>query len=51
VKNIFIENFKKGDEVGASVAIYYDGNLVVDLYGGYADLESGRVYDENTLQH
>ncbi|CAG8438195.1 5663_t:CDS:2 [Scutellospora calospora] len=50
VKKAFIKNFENGYEIGSSVAVYYDGNLVVDLQGGYADLEAKRKYDNNTLQ-
>ncbi|CAG8644586.1 21029_t:CDS:2, partial [Dentiscutata erythropus] len=49
-KKVFIKNFKNGDEVGASVAAYYNGKLVVDLQGGYSDREAKRKYDEDTLQ-
>ncbi|CAG8693696.1 4239_t:CDS:2, partial [Cetraspora pellucida] len=50
VKKAFITNFENGDEVGSSVAVYYNGKLVVDIQGGYADLETMREFDNNTLQ-
>ncbi|CAG8467373.1 10714_t:CDS:2 [Cetraspora pellucida] len=50
VEKTFIKNFENGYEVGANVAAYYNGKLVVDLHGGYADLETMREYDNNTLQ-
>ncbi|CAG8829671.1 4025_t:CDS:2, partial [Gigaspora margarita] len=50
VKKAFIKNFEDGGEVGSSVAAYYNGKLVVDLYGGYADLETMREYNKDTLQ-
>ncbi|RIB03586.1 beta-lactamase/transpeptidase-like protein [Gigaspora rosea] len=50
VKKAFIKNFEDGSEVGSSVAVYYNGKLVVDLYGGYADLEAMREYNKDTLQ-
>ncbi|KAF0540869.1 beta-lactamase/transpeptidase-like protein [Gigaspora margarita] len=50
VKKAFIKNFEDGGEVGSSVAAYYNGKLVVDLYGGYADLETMREYNTDTLQ-
>ncbi|CAG8478938.1 15001_t:CDS:2 [Dentiscutata heterogama] len=49
-KKAFVKNFENGNEVGASVAAYYNGKLVVDLQGGYADREAKRKYDEDTLQ-
>ncbi|MCC7018020.1 MAG: hypothetical protein IT564_12570, partial [Rhodospirillales bacterium] len=33
----FAENFDKGLDVGASVAVTVDGELVVDLWGGHVD--------------
>ncbi|KAF0540864.1 beta-lactamase/transpeptidase-like protein [Gigaspora margarita] len=50
VKKAFIKNFEAGGEVGSSIAAYYNGELVVDLQGGYADLEIKREYDKDTLQ-
>ncbi|CAG8451629.1 7481_t:CDS:2 [Cetraspora pellucida] len=50
VEKTFIKNFENGYEVGSNVAAYYNGKLVVDLHGGYADLETMREYDNNTLQ-
>lgn len=39
----FRESFRRGDEQGAAFAVYYKGQLVVDLWGGFADFESGRL--------
>ncbi|KAF0540867.1 beta-lactamase/transpeptidase-like protein [Gigaspora margarita] len=50
VKKIFTGHFENGGEVGSSVATYYNGKLVVDLHGGYADLETMREYNMDTLQ-
>ncbi|KAF0540870.1 beta-lactamase/transpeptidase-like protein [Gigaspora margarita] len=50
VKKIFTSHFENGGEVGSSVAAYYNGKLVVDLHGGYADLETMREYNKDTLQ-
>ncbi|RIB19176.1 beta-lactamase/transpeptidase-like protein [Gigaspora rosea] len=50
VKKIFEENIKNGLDVGAGVSVYYDNKLVVDLQGGIANLETGKVYDSETLQ-
>lgn len=36
-------------EVGASCAVVIDGDLVVDLWGGYADAKEGRVWQKDTL--
>jgi CubicO group peptidase (beta-lactamase class C family) len=37
------------DDVGASVAVYLDGEPVVDLWGGYADLERTRAWERDTI--
>ncbi len=37
VRDAFEKNFTDGDEVGAAVAVWVDGDLVVNLWGGYAD--------------
>ncbi|MDT5069849.1 MAG: hypothetical protein QOK02_6004, partial [Mycobacterium sp.] len=34
VADAFVENFRRGSEMGAGCAVYHDGRLVVDLYGG-----------------
>jgi CubicO group peptidase (beta-lactamase class C family) len=49
VRDAFVANFDKGTEVGASFAAYHRGQKVVDLWGGVADLETGRPWRENTL--
>ncbi len=48
VADAFRDNFLERGEVGASVAIYLDGELVVDLAGGDADGPS-RLFGANTL--
>ena len=37
VQEAFVNNFKKGKETGAAVAIVLAGQVVVDLWAGYAD--------------
>uniref|UniRef100_A0A8R1IA76 Beta-lactamase domain-containing protein n=1 Tax=Caenorhabditis japonica TaxID=281687 RepID=A0A8R1IA76_CAEJA len=42
-------NFGQGEErEGAAFAVYYKGREVVNLYGGYADKESGRKWQQDT---
>lgn len=36
-------------DVGAACAVMVEGDLVVDLWGGYADVTEDRVWQENTL--
>ncbi|CAG8689678.1 24812_t:CDS:2 [Dentiscutata erythropus] len=50
VKEIFEKNIESGEEVGASVTVYYQDEVVVDLTGGIANIETGRIYDKDTLQ-
>lgn len=50
VKEAFEANFARGDEIGAAVAVYKDGEKVVDLWGGLADEDSGRAWAEDTMQ-
>ena len=38
-----------GDDLGASIAITIDGEMVVDLWGGFADQDHSRPWEENTL--
>ena len=34
VREAFVANFEQNQELGAAVAVYYRGKLVVDLAGG-----------------
>ena len=49
VRDAFEANFTKGLEIGASFSAYYRGQKVVDLWGGTADVATGRAWDERTL--
>lgn len=48
VRDAFAENFARGEEVGAAVAVYVDGRPVVDLWGGLADHKTGRAWQAGT---
>lgn len=50
VRDLFSANFEQGEDLGASVAIYHQGQLVVDLKGGWFDQSETRPYDDDTLQ-
>jgi CubicO group peptidase (beta-lactamase class C family) len=39
----------EADDVGASVAVYVDGEPVVDLWGGYADAARTRPWEQDTI--
>ena len=45
----FERNFAERGDVGAAVAVHWDGELVVDLWGGLADAVEGRPWDRDTL--
>jgi len=51
VRQVFEENFTKGRDVGASVALIVDGEMVVDLWGGHKDVERTQEWQSNTLVH
>ena len=44
----FVSNFEQGGEVGAACAIYRDGRLVVDVFGGIRDLRSRERWGPDT---
>jgi CubicO group peptidase (beta-lactamase class C family) len=45
----FAQNFNEHGDVGAAVAVYHRGDLVVDLWGGLADGISQRPWEEHTV--
>src|ERR1700757_4219856 len=49
VRDAFHENFALRNEVGAAVAAWVDGDLVVNLWGGTADAAGSRPWRQNTL--
>jgi len=50
VQLAFADNFEQHGEVGAAFAAYVHGRLVVDIWCGVADIESGTPWREDTLQ-
>ncbi len=49
VRDAFEQNFALRNEVGAAVAAWVDGELVVNLWAGSADAAGTRPWRENTL--
>lgn len=49
VKAAFANNFARGVEVGASVAVSFEGEMVVDLWAGHADAGKSRAWEEDTI--
>jgi len=49
VRDVFADNFSKHGEVGASLAVMVDGDMVVDIWGGYADAAQTRPWERDTI--
>ncbi|MGI6798678.1 serine hydrolase domain-containing protein [Gordonia sihwensis] len=49
VRDLFAAKLESGDEVGACLAVVSGDDMVVDLWGGTADVPSGRVWERDTL--
>src|ERR1700733_16035890 len=49
VRAAFAENFADRDEIGASVAVVYRGDSVVNLWAGWADPGQTRPWEADTL--
>ena len=49
VKDVFVENFEKRNEVGAAAAVMLDGKSVVDIWAGHAEREKTRPWTRDTL--
>lgn len=49
VGDVFVENFAKRGERGGACAVYYQGEKVVDLWGGYRDREGTEPWEKDTM--
>ncbi len=49
VRGVFAQNFTDYDELGAAVAVYRDGEPVVDLWAGHADEQRTRLWRADTI--
>jgi len=49
VRAVFEENLAKGDDIGASFAATVEGEMVVDLWGGFADAAKTRPWARDTI--
>src|SRR5579883_2616536 len=49
VRAAMAANFEQQGDVGASVAVTLDGELVVDLWGGYADEARTTPWQQDTI--
>lgn len=50
VREAFAQNLRSRDDIGAGVAVYHRGELVVDVVGGFFDNAGTREYLPDTLQ-
>lgn len=49
IEKSFLENFVQNGEIGASFCVYYKNKLVVDIWGGYKDLKSKELWQNDTV--
>ena len=49
VKRIFNHNFDKYKEIGSSLCIIVDGEIVVDIWAGYKNKDKTKEWNEDTL--
>lgn len=49
VAQAFAANFARHQEVGAACTLYHRGRPVVDIWGGLADVASGRAWQADTI--
>ena len=49
VRTTFAKSLDAGADVGASVAVYLDGEPVVDIWGGYADEARTQPWERDTI--
>uniref|UniRef100_A0A914W077 Beta-lactamase-related domain-containing protein n=1 Tax=Plectus sambesii TaxID=2011161 RepID=A0A914W077_9BILA len=50
VKEVFEKNFQDGwESQGAAFAAYWKGKKIIDIWGGFADRECARPWEEDTM--
>lgn len=49
VREVFDRNFAEGREIGSAFSAYHRGAKVVDLWGGIADPQTERPWEEDTI--
>lgn len=49
VRDAFLENFERREELGAAVCVYHRGEKVVDLWGGIRNKMTGEPWLEDTM--
>jgi CubicO group peptidase (beta-lactamase class C family) len=49
VREAFVENFSRRNELGAACCIYHRGERVVDLWGGIRNTATGDLWEKDTM--
>lgn len=49
VRDAFEKNFEDGLELGASYAVSVEGEMLVDLWGGFASVDRTRIWEKDTI--
>ena len=49
MRTAFEENFRTHGDAGASLGVYVDGEMQVDLWGGIADVATGAPWQQDTI--
>jgi CubicO group peptidase (beta-lactamase class C family) len=49
VRDVLARNLATGEDIGASAAVFIDGEPVVDIWGGYIDPERTRPWERDTI--
>ena len=49
MRTLLSDSIDSGNDLGASVAVTIDGATVVDIWGGWADPEKSKPWQENTI--
>jgi CubicO group peptidase (beta-lactamase class C family) len=49
LRELFVSKLESGEDLGASLALNIDGEMVVDLWGGWADEARTAPWGENTI--
>ncbi len=49
VRDAFVENFERHNELGAACCVFHKGEKVVDLWGGIRNEATGEPWEEDTM--
>jgi len=49
LRDALAEAISTGEDLGAGIAVDIDGEMVVDMWGGYADAAKARAWDRDTI--